>query len=127
MFGNSRISGDRKVTKERVYPSSCIPPLRLLARRFPQTAPIVVSLFLRVIGSLGHSPASYNPTKQKEEDGGVPSPLQCQSQSFSWRLRVLSNNRLDQESHTFFGLFCFSFMEGGKRIRLFWIVDDFFP
>ena len=22
---------------------------------------------------------------------------------------------------------CFSFMEGGKKIRLFWIVDDFFP
>ena len=27
----------------------------------------------------------------------------------------------------FFSVTCFSFMEGGKRIRLFWIVDDFFP
>ena len=27
----------------------------------------------------------------------------------------------------FFGVTCFSFMEGGKKIRLFWIVDGFFP
>ena len=46
---------------------------------------------------------------------------------FSGRLRVLSNSSLDQESHTFFGVTCFSFMEGGKRICIFWIVDDFFP
>ena len=26
-----------------------------------------------------------------------------------------------------FGVTCFSFMEGGKKIRLFWIADDFFP
>ena len=26
-----------------------------------------------------------------------------------------------------FGVTCFSFIEVGKKIRLFWIVDDFFP
>ena len=33
MFGNSQGFGDREVTWERVYPSSCVPPLRFLARR----------------------------------------------------------------------------------------------
>ena len=43
MFGNSQGFADREVTWERVYLSSYVPPLRFLARRFPQTAPIVVS------------------------------------------------------------------------------------
>ena len=37
------------------------------------------------------------------------------------------NNDLDSESRTFFCVLCFSFMVGGKRIHLSWIVDDFFP
>ena len=55
MFENGKGFGDRDITWERVYPSSCISPLRFLARRFPQTAPIVVSRILRVNGSSGHS------------------------------------------------------------------------
>ena len=43
MFGNSQSFGDREVTWERVYPSSRVPPLRFLAWRFLQIAPIVVS------------------------------------------------------------------------------------
>ena len=67
------------------------------------------------------------PAKQKEDDGGVPSPLRWPSLSFSGRLRVWNDSNLDSESSTFFSVTCFSFMEGGKRIRLFWRVDDFFP
>ena len=66
MFENGKGFGDREITWERVYPSSHVSPLRFLARRFPQTAPIIVYRILRVSGSSGHSPVTsqLQPTKQ---------------------------------------------------------------
>ena len=66
MFENGQGFRDRVITWERVYPSSRVLPLRFLARRFPQTAPIVVSKILRVGGSSRHSPVTsrLQPAKQ---------------------------------------------------------------
>ena len=66
MFKNGKGFEDREITWEQVYPSSYVSPLRFLARRFPQTAPIVVSGILRVSGSSRHSPITsrLQPAKQ---------------------------------------------------------------
>ena len=44
-----------------------------------------------------------------------------------FKTQSLEQYYLDLESRTFLGVICFSFMEGGKRIRLSRIVDYFFP
>ena len=46
---------------------------------------------------------------------------------FFRKTQVLSNSNLDSESRTSFGVTCFSFMKGGKRIRLFLESGRFLP
>ena len=107
--------GDREITWERVYPSSCVSPLRFLARRFPQTVPIVVSEILRVSGSSGHSLVTSRLQPAKK----IRRRQWCSVVPSMEKLSFLKNENqnssyLNQECRTLFGVILFSVMEGEK-------------
>ena len=65
-----------------------------------------------IVGAFTNWP---QPAKQKEDDGGVPSPLRWPSLFFSVRIRVWSDSNLDSESRTFFWCDLLLFYGGRKE------------
>ena len=116
MFENNQGFGDREITREWVYLSSRISPLRFLARRFPQTAPIVVSGILRVSGSSGHSLVTSRlqhakQTRRRRWYSVVPL---IEKLSFFWKTENQDISYLNQKCCTSFGVILFSFMKGER-------------
>ena len=60
MTGNYQDFRQREITREWMNPGSHVSPLRFLARRFPQTAPIVVSRIFGVTGLSEYTPTPDN-------------------------------------------------------------------
>ena len=116
MFKNGQGFGDREITWERVYPSSSVSPLRFLARRFPQTAPIIVSRILRVSGSPGHSPVTsrLKPARQTRRRRWCSVVPPMAKLGFFRKTKLQNCSYLNRECCTSFGVILFSFMEGER-------------
>ena len=105
-------------------PGSHVSPLRFHARRFPQTAPIVVSRIFRVTGSSKHKPACNDLQNKQENSGGVSvvSPMLKLDSPPSEKLGPYV---LISKSLTLFGVMTFFYQRGGgSAFRGKWMISS---
>ena len=99
-----------------VYPSSRVSPLRFIARRFPQTASIVVSRILKVSGSPGHSPVTsrLQPAKQTRRRRWYSVVPPMEKLALFGKLECQNYSYLNRECRTSSGVILYSFMKGER-------------